>query len=108
MALERHRQGQMSPYICQVLRRGEIKLPVLLEDESSSELPPIHKMYQPLRQSIYAILFNVHHVNFNRKQVEEKIKAIKKKAADLKKQEKVSLLRLPILRPFGLVLVPLN
>ena len=80
----------MSHYICQVLRRGEIKLPVLLEDENSPELPPIHKMYQPLRQSIYAILFNVHHVNFNRKQGDEKIKALKKKAADLKKQEKVS------------------
>ena len=35
IALERHRQGQMSPYICQILRRGEIKLPVLLEDENS-------------------------------------------------------------------------
>jgi hypothetical protein len=48
------------------LRRGELKLPVLLEDENSPELPHIHKLYQPLRQSVYAILFNLHHVNFNR------------------------------------------
>lgn len=88
IALERHRQGQMSPYICQILRRGEIKLPVLLEDSANPEHLHIHRLYQPLRQLVYAILFNLHHVNFNRKQAEEKIRVLKKKAADLKKQEK--------------------
>ena len=35
---ERHRQGLMSPFIYQLLTRGEIKLPVLLEDENSAEV----------------------------------------------------------------------
>ena len=61
---ERHRQGQMSPFICQLLTRGEIKLPVLLEGDV---LPPVHKFYQPLRQNVYAVLFNIYHARYGLK-----------------------------------------
>ncbi|KAJ8666833.1 hypothetical protein QAD02_008495 [Eretmocerus hayati] len=60
-ALERHKKGLMSPYIHQILTTGEIKLPVLMEDENHKEFPSIHIIYRPVRQTIYAILFNLHH-----------------------------------------------
>jgi hypothetical protein len=41
--------------------QGEIKLPVLMEDEAHKELPSIHLLYRPVRQMVYAILFNLHH-----------------------------------------------
>ena len=50
---------------------GEIKLPVCLE---SDVLPQIHRFFQPLRQRIYAILFNLYHARFDRRQLEEKAK----------------------------------
>lgn len=34
---------------------------MILEDEHQREMPSVHGMYLPVRQSIYAILFNVHH-----------------------------------------------
>lgn len=89
-AIERHRQSQMSPYVHQLLTRGEIKLPVLLEDEKSGEIPLIHEMYQPLRRSVYAIIFNLHHQRYNRKQVEDLARANRRKADDCRKQAKVS------------------
>ncbi|XP_012257994.2 constitutive coactivator of PPAR-gamma-like protein 1 homolog isoform X2 [Athalia rosae] len=60
-ASERHQKGLMSPHIYQILIAGEIKLPVLLEDQSHKEFPSIHIIYRPVRQMVYAILFNVHH-----------------------------------------------
>ncbi|XP_046396585.1 constitutive coactivator of PPAR-gamma-like protein 1 homolog [Ischnura elegans] len=63
-ASERHQKGLMSPYIYQILTRGEIKLPVVMEDENHKELPSIHLFYRPVRQMIYAILFNLHHYTF--------------------------------------------
>lgn len=36
-------------------------LPMLLEDECHKELPSIHVFYRPVRQMVYAILFNLHH-----------------------------------------------
>lgn len=60
-ASERHQKGLMSPYIYQILIAGEIKLPVLLEDENHREFPSIHVIYRPIRQMVYAILFNLHH-----------------------------------------------
>ena len=99
--MERHRQGQMCPLILQLLTRGEIKLPVLLEDchntnpnlsdgkshnQPADEIPPIHEVYQPLRQRVYAILFNLHHARFNRKQIEESIKANKRKIDELNRK----------------------
>ena len=95
--MERHRQGQMSPLILQLLTRGEVKLPVLMEDchtttnsiegksvnQSADEIPPIHEVYQPLRQRVYAVLYNLHHAQFNRRQIEESIKSNKRKAEEL-------------------------
>ncbi|XP_015592341.1 constitutive coactivator of PPAR-gamma-like protein 1 homolog isoform X2 [Cephus cinctus] len=60
-ASERHQKGLMSPHICQILIAGELKLPVLLEDENHREFPSIHLIYRPVRQMVYAILFNLHH-----------------------------------------------
>ncbi|XP_031778257.1 constitutive coactivator of PPAR-gamma-like protein 1 homolog isoform X1 [Nasonia vitripennis] len=60
-ASERHQKGLMSPYIYQILANGEIKLPVLLEDENNKEFSSIHVIYRPVRQMVYAILFNLHH-----------------------------------------------
>ncbi|XP_011330413.1 constitutive coactivator of PPAR-gamma-like protein 1 homolog isoform X2 [Ooceraea biroi] len=60
-ASERHQKGLMSPHIYQILIAGEIKLPVLLEDENHREFPSIHVIYRPIRQMVYAILFNLHH-----------------------------------------------
>ncbi|CAG2066131.1 unnamed protein product, partial [Timema podura] len=56
-ASERHQKGLMSPYIYQILTQGEMKLPVLLEDENHKEFPSIHLLYRPVRQMVYAILF---------------------------------------------------
>ena len=85
IATERHRQGQMSPYVYQILTKGEIKLPVVLE---SDVLPPIHTFYQPLRQRIYAILCNLHHARFDRRTMELKIKGMRQKADELRKKAK--------------------
>ncbi|XP_044580080.1 constitutive coactivator of PPAR-gamma-like protein 1 homolog isoform X2 [Cotesia glomerata] len=63
-ASERHQKGLMSPHIYQILATGEIKLPVLLEDENQQEFPSIHVIYRPVRQMVYAILFNLHHQIF--------------------------------------------
>ena len=60
-ASERHQKGLMSPHIYQILVHGEIKLPVLLEDEIHREFPSIHVIYRSVRQMVYAILFNLHH-----------------------------------------------
>ena len=89
-ALERHRQAQMSPYIYQLLTKGEIKLPVLLEDVDgkSTDIPPLHKLYQPLRQSLYAILFNLNHHHYQRKEVENGIKAQRRKADEFRRLAK--------------------
>lgn len=32
-----------------------------MEDESHREVPSIHHFYRPVRQMVYAILFNLHH-----------------------------------------------
>ena len=61
----------MSPYVNQVLNKGEIKLPVLLEGENFSQVPPAHDVFRPLRQNIYAVLFNLHHARFTKKSNDE-------------------------------------
>merc|ERR1712029_48696 len=83
-AAERHRLGQMSPYVNQVLNKGEIKLPVLLEGENFSQLPPAHDVFRPLRQNIYAVLFNLHHARYTKKSLEESAKKFKKDAQALR------------------------
>uniref|UniRef100_A0A6P7H1M3 Constitutive coactivator of PPAR-gamma-like protein 1 homolog isoform X1 n=1 Tax=Diabrotica virgifera virgifera TaxID=50390 RepID=A0A6P7H1M3_DIAVI len=54
----------MAPLILHALSTQEIRLPCLMEDEGNREFPPIHEIYQPLRQRIYAVLFNLHHLRY--------------------------------------------
>lgn len=35
-----------------------------MEDEGNREIPPIHDIYQNLRQHVYAVLFNLHHLRY--------------------------------------------
>ena len=79
----------MSPYLYHLITGGELKLPVLLEDIRDDSVPPLHLLYRPLRQNVYAVIFNLHHQRFNRKQVEEGIRANRRKADELRKQAKV-------------------
>ena len=87
-AAERHRQGQMSPYIYQIITNGELKLPVVLESENVH--PKIHVFYQPLRQRVYGILCNLHHARFDRRTIELKVKGKRQKADELYKKAKKS------------------
>ncbi|XP_046419982.1 constitutive coactivator of PPAR-gamma-like protein 1 homolog isoform X1 [Neodiprion fabricii] len=89
-ASERHQKGLMSPHIYQILIAGELKLPVLLEDESHKEFPSIHLIYRPVRQMVYAILFNVHHrIYLATKNKEKGDAAGKNRRPDKKNNEKV-------------------
>lgn len=60
----RHQKGLMAPIILHVLSTHEVRLPCLMEDEGNREFPPIHDIYQPLRQRVYAVLFNLHHLRY--------------------------------------------
>lgn len=60
----RHQKGLMAPMILHVLSTQEVRLPCLMEDEGNREFPPIHDIYQPLRQRVYAVLFNLHHLRY--------------------------------------------
>ncbi|KAK9881759.1 hypothetical protein WA026_017278 [Henosepilachna vigintioctopunctata] len=60
----RHQKGLMAPQILHVLSTQEVRLPCLMEDELNGEIPPIHDIYQPLRQKVYAVLFNLHHLRY--------------------------------------------
>ncbi|XP_040569824.1 constitutive coactivator of PPAR-gamma-like protein 1 homolog [Lepeophtheirus salmonis] len=84
-ATERHRLGAMSSYIYQVLCYGEIKFPVILENmkPNNLELPRIYEFYRPLRQYVYAILFNLHHHKFTRKQNQETKRTLESKISGL-------------------------
>ncbi|GCC40935.1 hypothetical protein chiPu_0024646, partial [Chiloscyllium punctatum] len=59
VADHRHRKGLMYPYIYQVLTMGELKLPVCIEDETNTELPPATLLYRLARQYIYGVLFSL-------------------------------------------------
>ncbi|XP_072181724.1 constitutive coactivator of PPAR-gamma-like protein 1 homolog isoform X1 [Diadema setosum] len=58
IAKHRHDQGLMAPQVLQVLTSGEIKLGVILEDELSGEFPPSVRLFRPIRQKIYGILYS--------------------------------------------------
>lgn len=60
----RHQKGLMAPMILHVLSTQEVRLPCLMEDEGNREFHPIHDIYQPLRQKVYAVLFNLHHLRY--------------------------------------------
>ncbi|XP_076310626.1 constitutive coactivator of PPAR-gamma-like protein 1 homolog isoform X2 [Tachypleus tridentatus] len=68
---ERHQKGLMSPWIYQLLSQGEIKIPVVIEEEVPRDLPPGALLFRPLRQLVYAIVFNLHHMQFMAKQKKE-------------------------------------
>ncbi|XP_074873502.1 constitutive coactivator of PPAR-gamma-like protein 2 [Carettochelys insculpta] len=59
VAEHRHRRGLMYPCIYHVLTKGEIKLPVCIEDEANAELPPAAVLFRAARQHIYGVLFSV-------------------------------------------------
>ncbi|KAK9501042.1 hypothetical protein O3M35_002165 [Rhynocoris fuscipes] len=61
---ERHTKGLMSPLIYQILTTGEVKLPVVMEDETHKDIPSIQLFFRPLRKMLYAILFNLHHQTY--------------------------------------------
>ncbi|XP_077185670.1 constitutive coactivator of PPAR-gamma-like protein 2 [Paroedura picta] len=59
VAEHRHRRGLMYPFIYHVLTKGEIKIPVCIEDECNSELPPAAVLFRAARQYVYGVLFSV-------------------------------------------------
>lgn len=70
-ASERHQKGLMSPWIYQLLSQGAIKIPVAIEDEVPRDLPWGTTLFRPIRQMVYAVLFNMHHVAFVARQKRE-------------------------------------
>nr|XP_033777692.1 constitutive coactivator of PPAR-gamma-like protein 2 isoform X1 [Geotrypetes seraphini] len=59
VAEHRHRRGLMYPYIYHILTKGEIKVPVCIEDECNPDLPPSAILYRPARQYVYGVLFSL-------------------------------------------------
>ncbi|XP_041080454.1 constitutive coactivator of PPAR-gamma-like protein 1 isoform X1 [Polyodon spathula] len=59
VAEHRHKKGLMYPYIYHVLTKGEIKIPVTIEDESNKDLPSAAQLYRPIRQYVYGVLFSL-------------------------------------------------
>lgn len=59
VAEHRHKKGLMYPYIFHILTKGEIKIPVTIEDEANKELPPAAILYRPVRQYVYGVLFSL-------------------------------------------------
>ena len=51
---------------CSVFYRsqGELQLPVCVEDELGRELPNSALFYRPVRERVYAVLFNLYHHSF--------------------------------------------
>jgi len=87
-ASDRHRQACMSPALYSLLTTGDIKLPQLLEDETHSELPAIHTIYKELRQKVYGIIFNHHHLTFTRNKYDDEVSSLKKKIKAIKVNQK--------------------
>ncbi|XP_063361362.1 constitutive coactivator of PPAR-gamma-like protein 1 [Cydia amplana] len=61
---ERHARGLMHPHMLSILTHRQVALPVLMEDDNHREIPSIHHFYRPIRQNVYAILYNMHHHRF--------------------------------------------
>ncbi|KAE8612850.1 hypothetical protein XENTR_v10013011 [Xenopus tropicalis] len=59
VAEHRHKKGLMYPYIFHVLTKGEMKIPVTIEDEINKDLPPAAILYRPVRQYVYGVLFSL-------------------------------------------------
>lgn len=63
-ATERHQKGLMSPIIYHTLVSNEVRLPCVMEDEQHREFPPVHLIFRSVRQKVYAIIFNLHHLQY--------------------------------------------
>lgn len=61
---ERHARGLMHPHMLSILTHRQVTLPVLMEDDNHREIPSIHHFFRPIRQNVYAILYNMHHHRF--------------------------------------------
>lgn len=61
---ERHARGLMHPHMLSILTHRQVALPVLMEDDNHREIPSIHHFFRPIRQNVYAILYNMHHHRF--------------------------------------------
>ncbi|XP_073951503.1 constitutive coactivator of PPAR-gamma-like protein 1 homolog isoform X2 [Choristoneura fumiferana] len=61
---ERHARGLMHPNMLSILTHRQVALPVLMEDDNHREIPSIHHFYRPIRQNVYAIVYNMHHHRF--------------------------------------------
>ncbi|PRD23094.1 UNVERIFIED_CONTAM: Constitutive coactivator of PPAR-gamma-like protein 1 [Trichonephila clavipes] len=61
---------------------GEIKIPVTFEDDTGRELPSPSLLFRPLRQMLYALLFNQHHLQYLAEQKKEK-EGIEEKVPDI-------------------------
>ncbi|XP_035511917.1 constitutive coactivator of PPAR-gamma-like protein 2 [Morone saxatilis] len=59
VAEHRHRRGLMYPQIFHILTKGEMKMPVCIEDECNSELPPASLLFRAARQYAYGVLFSL-------------------------------------------------
>ncbi|CAH2075344.1 unnamed protein product, partial [Iphiclides podalirius] len=68
---ERHARGLMHPQMLSILTHRQITLPVLMEDDNHREIPSIHHFFRPIRQNVYAILYNMHHHRFMAQKAKE-------------------------------------
>ncbi|XP_045534436.1 constitutive coactivator of PPAR-gamma-like protein 1 isoform X1 [Papilio machaon] len=68
---ERHTRGLMHPQMLSILTHRQITLPVLMEDDNHREIPSIHHFFRPVRQNVYAILYNMHHHRFMAQKAKE-------------------------------------
>uniref|UniRef100_A0AAR2L627 Family with sequence similarity 120C n=1 Tax=Pygocentrus nattereri TaxID=42514 RepID=A0AAR2L627_PYGNA len=59
VAEHRHRRGLMYPQIYHILTKGEMKMPVCIEDENSTDLPPASLLFRSARQYAYGVLFSL-------------------------------------------------
>ncbi|MEQ2217927.1 hypothetical protein XENOCAPTIV_026314 [Xenoophorus captivus] len=59
VAEHRHRRGLMYPQIYHILTKGEMKMPVCIEDECNSEVPPASLLFRAARQYAYGVLFSL-------------------------------------------------
>ncbi|KAL7643504.1 UNVERIFIED_CONTAM: hypothetical protein RMT77_005486 [Armadillidium vulgare] len=106
-ASERHQKGLMYPWIYQVLNHGEVKFEPSVQDENCSEFPNSVHFFQPIRQYIYAILFNLHHHTYMaRKSKEDGQKATQ--APDIKIKEWVYSKTNPYKTPLLVEAVPIS
>ncbi|XP_072940583.1 constitutive coactivator of PPAR-gamma-like protein 1 homolog isoform X2 [Epargyreus clarus] len=68
---ERHARGLMHPQMLSILTHRQVSLPVLMEDDNHREIPSIHHFFRPIRQNVYAILYNMHHHRFMSQRAKE-------------------------------------